>query len=109
MRFNIPLKLPSLVNTFKNWRSHIALKKKQKLTTQRYIKKVETFPSPPLLITITRVGPKKLDDDNLAISCKYVRDEIARTVGIDDGSPLYTWIYKQRAGKYGVEVEITKR
>lgn len=57
-------------------------------------------------MTITRVSPRKLDDDNLQSACKYVRDQIADLIGVDDGSPLYTWRYSQRAGKCSVDVEI---
>jgi hypothetical protein len=67
------------------------------------------IPPLPLHIIIVRTGPRKLDDDNLASACKYVRDEIARKVGVDDGSDQYTWQYDQRIGDYGVEVEMITR
>ena len=108
MRFSIPIKLPSLANMRLYWRRMASLKKKQRLTTKLCMLGV-TIPPPPLLVTITRVGPRILDDDNLASACKYVRDQIAATVGIDDGSSLYTWRYEQKVGKYGVDVEITSR
>lgn len=112
MRFTIPIRLPSLLNTRKSWRAMLSLKNKQKRATAVCIRKAQEtarLPRVPLLVTITRVGPRKLDDDNLAGAAKYVRDEIARAVGVDDGSTLYTWRYEQRVGKYGVEVEITER
>ncbi len=108
MRFSIPIELPSLANVRLHWRAMDALKKKQKLATKLCMRDVK-LPAPPLLVTITRVGPRKLDDDNLASACKYVRDAIAKVVGIDDGSDLYTWRYAQRTGTYGVDVEITQR
>lgn len=68
------------------------------------------IPQGPLTVTITRVGPRKLDDDNLQSACKYVRDEIANVIGVDDGNDrFYTWQYRQRTGPYGVEVDITSR
>ncbi len=58
-------------------------------------------------ITITRLGPRKLDSDNLAASGKHVRDGIADAIGIDDRSDLYDWVYAQEASKvYGVRVRI---
>lgn len=70
----------------------------------------KVIPPLPLLVTITRIGPRTLDDDNLASACKYVRDEIAKVVGVDDGSNQYTWRYEQIKGmKYGVNIEITIR
>lgn len=84
------------------------IKKNHKLATWVAMRELQ-IPAPPLVIMIIRVGPRRLDDDNLQAACKYVRDEIARKVGIDDGSPKYTWMYDQRIGEYGVEVEITTR
>lgn len=111
MRFHIPIHLPSLANTRLHWRKMDKLKKQQRTAT-RYCLIGKTIPPLPLIVIITRIGPSKLDDDNLASACKYVRDEIARTVGVDDGSPLYTWAYRQRitsAELPGVEVEMIER
>lgn len=108
MQFHIPIKLPSLSNLRMHWTRFACLKRKQKVATRICIP-VEEIPPPPLLITITRIGPRKLDDDNLANACKYVRDQIATAVGIDDGSDQYTWRYEQKTGRYGVDVEITSR
>lgn len=107
MRFHVPIRLPSLANTRLHWRRMVTLKKSQKQATNLFIPKV--LPTPPLLVTITRVGPRKLDDDNLASACKYVRDAIADAVGVDDGSEQYTWHYQQRIGEYGVDVEVISR
>jgi hypothetical protein len=106
--FTIPIELPSLSNARMNWRRMATLKKDQRIATYLCIPR-GSIPPLPLLITITRIGPRRLDDDNLAAACKYVRDEIARAVGVDDGSDQYTWRYEQRKGKYGIEVEITSR
>ncbi|OHB81198.1 MAG: hypothetical protein A2W31_05145 [Planctomycetes bacterium RBG_16_64_10] len=61
-----------------------------------------------LRITITRVGKRPLDSDNLAISAKHVRDGIADELGVDDGDKRLVWVYEQRGGEYGVEVEIVE-
>jgi hypothetical protein len=109
MRFHIPIRLPSLPNTRMSWQALASLKKKQKRATTRAMSKCMTVPIIPLLVTITRVGPRRLDDDNLEAASKYVRDAIADKIGLDDGSPLYTWRYEQRVGDYGIDVEITPR
>ena len=112
MRFHIPIRLQSLANmSHQHWRKLAKLSQKQKEATA-YCMVGKVIPPLPLTVTITRIGPRKLDDDNLASACKYVRDQIAEVVGTDDGSPLYTWIYKQQIGdrgQYGVEVEIAER
>ena len=91
-----------------HWAKLVKMKNKQKEIARESLKN-KTIPDLPLVIEITRIGPRVMDDDNLVSSCKYVRDEIARTIGIDDGSKLCTWIYKQSKGKYGVTVWIVSR
>ena len=50
-------------------------------------------------VTLTRVAPRKLDDDNWVGRAKGVRDEVARLLGIDDGDERLTWQYRQERGK----------
>lgn len=67
------------------------------------------------IVTITRVGKRKLDSDNLARSAKAVRDAIASNFGIDDGDEgekdsRWDWRYKQEIGKeYAVKIELEWR
>lgn len=92
-----------------HWYKLVRMKNKQKKATRICLVGKE-IPPAPLLVTITRLAPRKLDDDNLQGACKFIRDEIARKVGIDDGSSQYTWRYEQKTAKtYGVDVEITSR
>lgn len=86
----------------------MGLKQKQKRAVKKCMKDAQ-IPPGPLVVTITRVGPSKLDDDNLQGACKYVRDQIAELVGVDDGKDFYTWLYRQRRGEYSVEIEIEQR
>ena len=108
MRFHIPIKLPSLANVRWHWSKLARVKKKQKTKTKAAMRDMRVPPL-PLLVIITRVGPSHLDDDNLEAACKYVRDQIAAVVGVDDGSSQYTWMCRQRKGNYGVDVEIMTR
>lgn len=65
--------------------------------------------APPMTITLTRIGPRTLDDDNLASGFKAFRDGVADWLGIDDGDKRLTWRYAQRKGKpkeYAAEVTI---
>lgn len=63
-------------------------------------------PKPPLVVSLTRVGPVQLDADNAVASFKWVRDEVSRYLKIDDASPLIEWRYAQRVGEYAVEIDI---
>lgn len=52
----------------------------------------------PITITLTRIAPRGLDDDNLASGFKAARDGVADWLGIDDGDKRLTWRYAQRKG-----------
>jgi hypothetical protein len=60
-----------------------------------------------IIITLVRIGPGKLDSDNLAGALKAVRDGVADALGLDDGDPRLEWQYGQEKGPYNVRVEIT--
>lgn len=57
-----------------------------------------------LAITLTRVAPRKLDDDNLRGAFKAVRDEVAAYFGVDDADPRLEWRYEQAKGKAAVRI-----
>ncbi len=56
-------------------------------------------------ITFTRYNWQRSDDDNNISACKPYRDGIAQRLGIDDGDPRITWLYRQERGKPAVVVE----
>jgi hypothetical protein len=64
----------------------------------------------PLCITLTRVAPRMLDDDNNAGALKATRDAVADWLGIDDGDTarlrFVTAQRKGKAGEYAVEIAI---
>ena len=70
--------------------------------------KVLDYPYMPLLVRITRVGSRRLDDDNLSGGCKQLRDAIASLLGRKGDSEregLY-WEYKQEKGKPQTIIEV---
>lgn len=106
----LPLRLPSLLNS----RMHpLALHRLLKRQLNQVQKALLPFrlrlPSLPATATLTRIGPKPLDPDNLAASFKAVQDGIAQFFGVDDGSDAWTWVYAQEKGAYGLKVEIRSR
>lgn len=62
----------------------------------------------PMTVTLTRIGAKRLDADNLAGSHKGVQDALAEFLGFDDGDERVTWVYKQERGEPGVRIEIER-
>lgn len=66
------------------------------------------FALPPVRVVMTRVGTRKLDDDNLETAFKAVRDTIADWLGVDDGdTQAVRFRCKQRPGyQPGIEIRI---
>lgn len=66
-----------------------------------------------MVVTMVRIAPRPLDDDNNARACKAVRDGIADWLGIDDRDERVSWRYEQRKdpkpNTYGVEIRIESR
>lgn len=65
----------------------------------------------PIEVTLTRISPRKLDDDNLQRSLSAIRDGVADAICKDcnDRDPRVTWRYGEEyggVGVYGVRVRI---
>jgi hypothetical protein len=92
-------------------RARMVRKKAQRNAVRLALGKLGSLlPALPVRVTLTRHGRKRLDDDNLAISLKAVRDGIADAYQVDDGSDQYRWEYDQVLGPaYAVEIRIERR
>lgn len=110
--FEIPIEVKSEANQRGHWRKSHSRKKNQRLwariTTSSYTKGMAL--SEKLMITLTRKkgpGQRDFDSDNLAISFKAIRDGIADSLGVDDGSKNIEWVYRQEKGpSHGIIVNI---
>lgn len=102
-----------------NQREHWAVKNRRKNDQQEAVavamlnalrgRKVQL----PCSVTLTRIGPKKMDNDNLAGALKHCQDQIARQLGVDDGdeSKVRFFHYQMPIGSrdYAVKVSITSQ
>lgn len=71
------------------------------------IKDISILQDMRLVITLTRIGPRRLDCDNLNSACKACRDGIADAIGVNDGSAKILWDYAQEIGKpYAVRIKV---
>lgn len=63
------------------------------------------------IVTLTRRGGRTLDDDNLRIAFKAVRDAVAKTLGVDDGDVARVgWAYRQeKCAWLDIVVEVETR
>ncbi len=103
------IKVISEANSHTHWRLRQKRAKDQRSAAKRALGPDIKGPPPPYVITLTRIGPRTLDDDNLAGAFKHVRDGVADWLRIDDGDKRLSWRYEQRRGlpkEYAAEIRI---
>lgn len=109
IEFEIPIATVSESNRRGHWRKHATRHKQQRAIAKAFTRswcdagmKHATF---GWTITLVRLSPRLLDDDNLQGALKHVRDGIADAIGINDRKG--EWRYRQLKRKQpGVLVEI---
>lgn len=73
----------------------------------------EAIPVLPVVVTLARIAPRALDDDNLAFAFKAIRDGVADGLGVRDNDPRVSWRYTQakpaRGGAPAIEIAIEAR
>lgn len=116
LTFELPVQTVSEANQREHWTKRHARKDRQQDIVATFAPQwLDDLPAKPWKITLTRLGPRYLDEDNNAGSFKHVQDQLARELGIDDGDrEAARWWYVQRKrlkseGGYGVEVTIETR
>lgn len=100
----LPLRIESVANRREHWRDRARRTKRHRIAA------LAVPPHPlPCVVTITRIAPRRLDDDNLVGGAKALRDGIADRLGVDDADPRVTWRYAQERGRrkeYAVRIRI---
>lgn len=109
----LPLRTVSEANSHEHWRKRQKRAKEQRgiaeLLVSHELASVRRW-FIPSRVKLTRIAPRALDTDNLAVSQKHVRDGVADSLGIDDRDPSVRWEYAQQKGnprEYAVIVEVS--
>lgn len=109
----LPIRTKSEMNCRDHWRVVDKRKHEHYAITRAVLSGVQRWrlTRGPWLVTLTRVGPRRIDSDGATSGSKFLRDEIARWLGCDDGDDaMVTWEYaREIAPAYGVRVRITQR
>lgn len=112
LEFDAPIRIRSEANSREHWRVKSDRRKAQQqemdvlLLNALQGRKIQL----PCTVTLTRIGPKLMDDDNWINGAKGIRDAIARRLGVDDGDPMIQFRYDQTPvgrREYNVKVEIS--
>lgn len=99
----------SEANTREHWAKRAKRTKEHRGIARVVAEALLKKPQLPCTVRLTRVAPRRLDDDNLRPALKAVRDGIADWLGVNDRDPRVTWAYEQDsdgAGGYHVRVEV---
>lgn len=106
----LPLRTVNSLNAREHWRTRACRAKTERNTAYFLVGAELCRWVAPITVLMTRVAPRKMDDDGAIASMKNIRDGIADRFGVNDGSDAIAWKYAQRKGKpkeYAVEIEIT--
>lgn len=108
---SLPLRTRSTLNVRENWRKRAKRAQEERAVVRMRLAVVRQWPPPlPVTVTLTRVGPRALDGDNLQGAMKGVRDGVADALGLDDGSEDVQWLYiQERGGKHEVRVKVESK
>lgn len=110
MKVTVPIKAWSTSNLREHWGARARRSQSQRKATALVSKSLVHQVATVLVVTLTRVAPRALDDDNLRGALKAVRDAVASVLRVDDRSPLVRWEYAQRRGEpheYAVEIDFS--
>lgn len=102
----LPLRIESVANRREHWAIRARRTKAHRLAAHA----VPIHPL-PCVVTLIRVAPRKLDDDNLVSGFKALRDGIAARFGVDDADPRIQFRYEQVRGKakeYAARVSVAQ-
>ena len=103
MKFTLPLRLVNSTNAREHWGARAKRAKRDREAAYLVTRRAAL----PCIVTITRIGKRMMDDDNVRAACKNIRDGIAQRLGVDDADPRVTWRYGQEtAREYSVRIEI---
>lgn len=107
----LDLFVPSSANMREHWAARHRRVKAQRATTLLMLRLNGKFPTEfdgNIVVTLTRTGGRRLDDDNLKSAFKAVRDGVSDWLGIDDGSNRIEWRYEQKiGGKKGTIIRVS--
>lgn len=100
----LPIRIESVANLREHWATRARRTNNHRLAALA----VPKHPL-PCVVTLIRVAPRELDDDNLRSGFKALRDGIADRLGVKDNDRRVRWEYDQvrgRAKEYAARVRI---
>jgi hypothetical protein len=101
----LPIKTVSAANKREHW----AVRAKRTKAERNVAFLMTPHMELPVDVTLTRVSPRELDDDNLRPALKAIRDGVADRLGVNDRDPQVRWSYRQEKGPAEVWIHLRER
>jgi hypothetical protein len=107
----LPLTLRSKANeattTMRGRRGQVARTKTQRSAARMALSGWSPGTIDRLVVLLTRISPRELDDDNLAGALKSGRDGVADALRVNDRDPRIVWLVDWEQGKkHEVRIEV---
>jgi hypothetical protein len=105
-----PLRTVSESNSREHWAPKAKRVKAHRLAAFAHVTRSLLCPL-PIVVTLVRIAPRALDDDNLRGALKATRDGVADAFGVNDRDPMVQWVYAQRRGEpkaFAVEIGVRR-
>lgn len=111
IEITLPIRIYSELNRRDHWRTVRARGREQAKAVHYSLigsKDLLTLMGTPYVVTFTHLGPRTMDDDNLASGFKKCRDAVATLLGVNDGdTSSIQFLYRQEPAKtYSARVRI---
>ena len=98
--YTIPVRTPSASNLREHWRArHRRTKAQRRAAYYASLAAGVPLARESATVRMTRVSPRRLDDDNVRGALKAVRDGIADALGVDDADERVRWEYDQSVSR----------
>lgn len=105
LNLKVPIRLLSEGNINQHWATKRQRKKENEFLLKAFYNHAGVEVIPPCTVTLCRIAPRELDDDNLRTAFKPIRDWIAdrlvpgKAPGRADSDKRIKWEYMQERGK----------
>lgn len=103
---HIPVEVVSEANRRDHWRVRNKRRKYQQAMVAFALAAARKYAG-VVTVQLTRIGKRKLDDDNLVSAFKATRDQVAKWLGVDDGDDAVKYEYDQEAPSKLIGIRIT--
>ncbi len=104
------LRTVSTANAREHWRARAERSRNERAAVRAHFQHEQIAPlefGETCVVKLTRIGPARMDSDNVIGSFKAIRDQVADCLGVDDGDEAtIVFKYAREKGEFAVRIEL---